>query len=148
MKLITSKHIKMKYNIVEDIIGSFPHPLLPTVQGEPDYQPIHSTRKSLQANSRAIDTHLGGGTVGHLGLVISNANYAMIVLKIYAGPGLWIGPQAPGWSPANTDSKAAHISDACHVWEEDIEAYGTYTSVQQALKNKSSVFLNPCIWTF
>jgi hypothetical protein len=63
----------MKYAMVEDIIASFPDPILPTVQGEPDYQTIHTIRKLLQANSRAIDTHLGGGSLGHLGLIVSDA---------------------------------------------------------------------------
>jgi phage gp36-like protein len=53
----------MKYATVKDVIASFPHPVLPTVQGEPDYQTIHAIQKSLQANSREIDTHLGGGTL-------------------------------------------------------------------------------------
>jgi phage gp36-like protein len=64
----------MKYATVEDVIASFPHPVLPTVQGKPDYQTIYATRKSLQANSRAIDTHLDGGILGHLGLIISYAS--------------------------------------------------------------------------
>jgi hypothetical protein len=68
----------MKYYTVKDVMASFPHPVLPAVQGEPDYQTIHATRKFLQANSRAIDTHLGGGTLGHLGLIISDASYAQI----------------------------------------------------------------------
>jgi hypothetical protein len=63
----------MKYATVEDVISSFPHLVLPTVQSELDYQTIHATRKTLQANLRAIDTHLGGGTLGHLGLVILDA---------------------------------------------------------------------------
>jgi hypothetical protein len=63
----------MKYSTVEAIMASFPHPILPTVQGELDYQTIHAIRKFLQANSRAIDTHVGGGTLGHLGLIISDA---------------------------------------------------------------------------
>jgi hypothetical protein len=50
----------MRYATVEDVIASFPHPLLPTVQGEPDNQTIHAIRKLLQANDRAINTHLGG----------------------------------------------------------------------------------------
>jgi hypothetical protein len=53
----------MKYSTVEDVMERFPHPILPTVEGEPHYQTIHATRKFLQANSRAIDTHLGGGTL-------------------------------------------------------------------------------------
>jgi hypothetical protein len=64
----------MKYETVEDVIASFPHPVLPTVQGEPDYQTIHAIRKSLQANLRAIDTHLGGGTLGHMGLIVSDVS--------------------------------------------------------------------------
>jgi hypothetical protein len=70
----------MKYSTIEDVMASFPHPILPTVEGEPDYQTTHATRKFLQANSRAIDTHFGGGTLGHLGLIIADASYAMITL--------------------------------------------------------------------
>jgi hypothetical protein len=68
----------MKFPTVEDVMASFPHLIVPTVQGEPDYQTIHATRKFLQGNSRVIDTHLGGGTLGHLGLIILDASYAMI----------------------------------------------------------------------
>jgi hypothetical protein len=86
----------MKYATVEDVIASFPHPVLPTVQGEPDYQTIHAIRKSLQANLRAIDTHLGGGTLGHLGIIISYSSYDMIDPETDAGPTLWVSPTAPG----------------------------------------------------
>jgi hypothetical protein len=68
----------MKYVTVEYVIASFPHPVLPTVQGKPDYQTIHARRKSLQANLRAIDTHLGCSTLENLGLIVSDASYAMI----------------------------------------------------------------------
>jgi hypothetical protein len=124
----------MKYATVEDVMASFPQPILPTVQGEPDNQTIHATRKFLQANSRAIDTHLGGGTLGHLGLIISDAS--MISPTMDAGQKLWTNPQAPGRAPANTDGKAAQISAARHIWEEDVQTYRTCTSVQQALKNQ------------
>jgi hypothetical protein len=126
----------MKYTTFEDVLASFPHPVLPTVEGDPDYQTIHATRKFLQANSRAIDTHLGGGTLGHLGLIILDASYAMIALTTDSGPTLWTTPQAPGRAPANTDGTAAQISAARHIWEEDVQTYQTCTSVQQALKKQ------------
>jgi hypothetical protein len=126
----------MKYTTVKDIMASFPHPVIPTVQGEPDYQTIHATRKFLQANSLAIDTHLGGGTLGHLGLIISDASYAMISPTTDAGPKLWATSQAPGRAPANTYGTAAQISAACHIWEEDVQTYRTCTSVQHALKKQ------------
>jgi hypothetical protein len=126
----------MKYATVEDVIASLPHPLLPTVQGEPDYQTIHATRKFLQANSRAIDTHLGRGTLGHLGIIISDDSYALISPTTDAGPTLWATPQAPGRAPANTDGTASQISAARHICEEDVQTYRTCTSVQQTLKKQ------------
>jgi hypothetical protein len=126
----------MKYSTVEDVMASFPHPILPTVLGEPDYQTIHATRKFLQANSWAINTHLGGGTLVHLGLIISDASYAMIVLTTDISPILWATPQAPGRAPANMDRTAAQISAARHIWEEDVQTYRTCTSVQKALKKQ------------
>jgi hypothetical protein len=60
----------------------------------------------------------------------------MIAPVTDAGPTLWISPQAPGWAPTNTDGTAAQISAARHVWEEDVQTYRTYNSVQQALKKQ------------
>jgi hypothetical protein len=79
---------------------------------------------------------LGGGTLGHLGLIISDASYAMIAPTTDAGPKLWATPQAPGRAPANMDGTAAQISAARHIWEEDVQTYRTCTSVQQALKKQ------------
>jgi hypothetical protein len=111
----------MKNATAEDVMASFPHPVLPTVQGDPDYQTIHATIKFLQANSRAIDTHLGGGTLVHLGLILSNASYATISPTTAAGPTLWTIPQAPGRAPANTDGTAAQLSAARRIWKEDVQ---------------------------
>jgi hypothetical protein len=133
----------MKYATVEDVIASFPHPVLPTVQGEPDYQTIHAIRKLLQAHSRAIDTHLGGGTLGHMGLIISEASYAIIAPATDAGPTLWVSPKAPGRAPGNTDGTAAQISAAQHIWEEEVQTYRTYTSVQQVFKNQIITVFEP-----
>jgi hypothetical protein len=126
----------MKYSTFEDVLPSFPHPILPTVEGKPDYQTIHATRKSLQANSPAIDTHLGGGTLGHLGLVISDAAYSKIDPPTAGEPTVWKTLNAPGRAPATTDGTVAQLSAARHVWEEDVQTYRTCPSVQQALKKQ------------
>jgi hypothetical protein len=101
---------------------SFPHPVLPTVQGEPDYQTVR--------------VHLGGGTLGHLGHIISDASYAMIAPTADEEPTLSVTPIAFGREPSTTDGTAAQISAAHHMWEEDVQTYRTYTSLQQALKKK------------
>jgi hypothetical protein len=126
----------MKYSTVEDVMARFPHPILPTVEGEPDYQTINATRKFLQADSQAINTHLGRGALGHLGLIISDVSYSNIDPPTADAQTFWETPSAPGRAPATTDRTAAQISAARHVWEEDVQTYRTYTSVQQALKKQ------------
>jgi hypothetical protein len=79
----------IRYSTVEDVLASFPHPIIPSVKGEPDYQTIHATRKLLQANYRAIDTHLGGGTLGHLGLIVSDAAHSNIAPPTAEAPTFW-----------------------------------------------------------
>jgi hypothetical protein len=126
----------MNYVTVEDVIASFTHPILPMVQGEPDYQTIHSIRKLLQAKARAIDTHLGGGALGHLGLFFSDASYATVAPATQAGSTLWVNPTAPGCTPESTDGGiAVQIGAAKHVWEEAVLTFRTFNTVQQALKN-------------
>jgi hypothetical protein len=51
-------------------------------------------------------------------------------------PTLCITPNAPGRAPVTTDGTEAQNSAARHQWEEDVQTYRTYTSVQQALKKQ------------
>jgi hypothetical protein len=60
----------MKNATAEDIIESFPNPILPTVQGELDYHTSHSIRKLPRANVRSIENHLGVGALGHLHIIV------------------------------------------------------------------------------
>jgi hypothetical protein len=90
-----------------------------------------------------IDTHLGGGALGHMGLIVSDASYAMAAPATKDGPTLWVNPTAPGRSPGNTDGTAAQISTARHSWEEAVHTYRTYTSVQHALKKKIITVFEP-----
>jgi hypothetical protein len=118
---------------VEDVMTSSPHQILPVVEGDLDYQTIN---KFLQANSWAIDTHLDGRTLGHLGLIISDVSYSNIAPPTDDEPTLWKTPNDPRRAPATTDGTATQISAARHVWEEDVQTYRTCTSVQQALKKQ------------
>jgi hypothetical protein len=71
-----------------------------------------------------------------LGLIISDASYTMISPATNGEPTFWITPKAPGRASAAPDGTAAQIGAARHIWEEDVQTYRTYTSVQQALKKQ------------
>jgi hypothetical protein len=130
----------MKHAAVEDIIASFPHQILLTVQGGPDYQTTHAIRKLLHVNAWAIDTHLGGGALGHLGIIVSVAAYTVV-----ATTHPWSNPAPPGVIAAGT---VAQISAARHLSEENINTFRTYRTVEQSLKKQIITIFNPCIWKF
>jgi hypothetical protein len=71
-----------------------------------------------------------------LGLIILDAAYSNIAPPTAGEPTVWETPNAPGRAPATTDGTVAQLSAARHVWEEDVQTYGTCTSVQQALKKQ------------
>jgi hypothetical protein len=139
----------MQYVTVEDFIASFLHPTIPMVQGKPDYQTINAIQKLLQTNARAIDTHLGGVALEHLGLIASDTSHAMVAPATPAGTKLWVNPTAPGRAPENMDQgTSAQISAARHVWEKAILTFCTFNTVQQSLKTQFITFFSLCIYTF
>ena len=55
------------------------HYSVPTkIEGEPTYSTLTTLQKELQANASSVDSDLGGGDHGYLGLVLSDADYAKI----------------------------------------------------------------------
>jgi hypothetical protein len=139
--LLTKKKQHMKYATVDHIIASPPHLILPAVQGETDYQTVHAIRKLLQANARAIYTHLGGD-LGHLGIIVSIAAYT-IVAPLHP----WENTATPGREPAVIEGgMAAQLIAARHLWKENMQTFSTYNTVQQALKKQIITVLNLCIW--
>jgi hypothetical protein len=134
----------MKYSTVEDVIASFSHTILPTVQGEPDYQTIHAIWKVLQANARAIDTHLGGGSLVHLGLIVAAAAYTLVAPTGENGPIQWVNPTAPGRARAVIDEgTATQLIAVRHSWEEAVLTFCTFNTVQQALKKHIITVFGP-----
>jgi hypothetical protein len=117
---------KIKYATVEDVIAIFPHPILPAVPGEPDYHTLHSIRKMIRANARLIDNHLGGGTFGNLGVIISNIAYEGI-----SPLAAWVNPPFHGRAPEEIEGgeTAAQISANKHCWEEATSAFKKYNTV-------------------
>jgi hypothetical protein len=121
---------------VEDVIASFPHPILPTAQGEPDYHTIHSIRKLLRANARSIESHLGGGALSHLGIIVSIATHTTVAP---AHP--WVNPESLGGAPNEIyGGTAAALLAERHRWEEAVSIFRTWTTVEQALKKKMTAF--------
>ena len=56
----------------------FEYPDLSLIHGEPTYKSLRVLTNQLKANARSVHTTLGGGQHGHLGLVLTPAQYAIL----------------------------------------------------------------------
>ena len=56
----------------------FLHKEVTKIHGEPTYEAIHWLHKEIKANAASVPSNLGGGALGHLGLVITLQQYALL----------------------------------------------------------------------
>ena len=56
----------------------FHYPVPTKIEGEPTHATLTTLQKELQANASSVDSNLGGGNHGYLGLVLSDPDYANI----------------------------------------------------------------------
>ena len=69
-----------------DYTTLFEYPSLPRIHGEPDYESLNALKDKLKANATKIPSELGGGTFGHLGLVLTPTEYTNISITPYVRP--------------------------------------------------------------
>ena len=69
-----------------DYTSSFEYPSIAKIHGEPDYEQLKNLKDKLKANATKISSELGGGSHGHLGLVLSAAEYLNISAVSYVRP--------------------------------------------------------------
>lgn len=82
------------------------YPVLTKVVGELDYVSLKIIRDELKANTASIHSNLGGGTEGHLGLVIHPIEYSFVSATTYAQH---ILPIPPVIAPCAMQHEATHL---------------------------------------
>ena len=53
------------------------------ITGEPSNKSLKRLKTELRANASSVDTDLGGGDHGYLGLILTYVEYARIRLRLY-----------------------------------------------------------------
>ena len=61
----------------------FKHKVIPTIFGTPAFHQIEDLKRKIVANAASVPTTLGGGAHGHMGLTMTNADYANISATPY-----------------------------------------------------------------
>jgi hypothetical protein len=75
--------------MVEGIMHGFPNPVLPKIDNESTFDDIQVKTRLLNANSISVISMAGGGAHGHLGIIMTQVEYA----TISASP--WVEPYNP-----------------------------------------------------
>ena len=63
---------------IDYINNNFEFKTLHKIDDIPTYEDLIKIKNQLMANANKVPTDLGGGTNGHLGLVLSTAEYSLI----------------------------------------------------------------------
>jgi hypothetical protein len=56
----------------DELIAGFPHSSLPKVAGEPTFEDLKVIRCLLNTNAMSVSSYVGGGSHGHLGILMTN----------------------------------------------------------------------------
>ena len=110
---------------------------LPRHAGEPTFDVICNLHNILKTNAADVHTSLGGGNHGYLGLVISDAAYALL------SPAPFVRPAHPGILviPAGTAQHAATTLKETH--KEALRLFLECKNVEKVLQQQLSEALDP-----
>ena len=76
-------HSKLDYNALY-----FEFTTLDKITGKPDYPALARIFNQLKANASKVPSDLGGGTFGHLGLIMTFLAYQRVSVVPYVRPAL------------------------------------------------------------
>ena len=98
------------------------------IRGEPTNKSLKRLLSELRANASSVETDLGGGDHGYLGLVLSNVDYASI-----AGTMPFTAPVYPG--PLAIPAATCHVPalQLCEDHAEEKRQYLKCKNVEKAL---------------
>jgi hypothetical protein len=114
---------------VDEIINRVTNPVLPKIDNEPTFEEIQITTRLLNANAISIPSMAFGDAHGHLGIIMSQVEYA----AVSASP--WVEPfnpndipiTPPGTNTVDTAQLARMHAECRHI-------YTNHINVDQALK--------------
>ena len=100
----------------------FPHKVPIPIRGEPTHKDLKRLKTELRANASSVDSTLGGGDHGYLGLVLSDVEYLAIptvngtpfVPPAYPGP-LVIPPTANAMQAVQARESHQEQVRQCHA---------------------------------
>jgi hypothetical protein len=105
----------------------FQHPSLTKISGDPTYASLAKLERECKANGKSVNSTLGGGLQGHLGLVCSASAYARV------SPGApFTRPLLPVL-PDLTASTAPQIAEARQLYADEISIFTACNLIERTI---------------
>lgn len=108
----------------------FAHRNLTRIHGEPSFSNLILLTREVRANAMAVHSTLGGGSHGHLGLVLSPAQYANI------SPTPFVRPAFPAALVIPAGTTAVASANLEREFKEQLRLFREVTGVESALKQQ------------
>jgi hypothetical protein len=105
----------------------FEHPDLSRIIGIRTYETLHTLNQELKSNAKSVNSNLGGGQHGHLGLVVSPNAYALLSNMPQARP----GHPAPLAIPQNASHHLQNLLERTH--QDQLRIFHEVRGVERAL---------------
>lgn len=115
----------LKATTHQEFFDGFPQPVI-SITGEPTYEDLTALRDRVYANAASVPSTLGGGAHGHLGMVMPNDVYAVVVPET-----AWVDPIVPP-DPV-FDGTTAQIAEQNRAYQNNLKAFNECTNLQKAL---------------
>ena len=118
----------------------FEHPELTRIVGEPTTATLITLQAEIRDNAQAVQTVLGGGAHGHLGLVCTPAAYRALL----PGTDAYVRPANPGPLNIATDSLTQYqITEAREEHREDTRLFREVVGVERVLIQQIVAAIEP-----
>ena len=118
----------------------FTHDPLTKIHGEPTFTTLKNLKDELRANASSVPSNLGGGLHGHLGLILTPAEYANVLPTAYLRP----TPPPPLTIAPGTPVHTAMRAREDH--QEAVRAYKEVVNVEQTLKDQVMKAVKQTYW--
>lgn len=109
----------------------FIHKTLTKIEGKPTYATLKENYKKLRANAHSIDSDLGGGEHGHLGVMMSAADYTELTGN------QWTEPVYPGGKPTiPAGTLPAEKGYLCKMHQIEMDEWRACHYIKKALRKQ------------
>jgi hypothetical protein len=111
------------------LISGFSHSTLPKVTRKPPFKDLKIIPRLLNANAMRFSSYKGGGIHGHLGIIMTNAEYFVVATDVF------LPPENPG--PAATivaGMTGVPITEMGRLHTTVTRTYRMYNNVDQEFK--------------